>query len=564
MKKRHRFVEFIPILLLFFVLVGYVLYPLAMTVRESLLADGEVTFSRYTEMVDPNNRASWEAVRNSVSVSLLSVLFSGAIGIFFAFVFTQFSFPLKALLARLAIIPIALPPLVGVMAFLFVFGESGILPRVGQSLLGSAPFSLDGISAIVAVHTYSFYVYFYLLVSTTLRQMDASVLEAASGLGSSPWNTFRKVILPEMKPALVGASILTFMASMASFSAPFLFGGEHRFMTLQIYASKLNGEIDTAAAQSVGLTLVSVAFFLMLKISSRTDTSATRRKGSPRLKTLEVRRGVRRMLIAGSLVVLLLEMLPIATIVLISFAKEGSWTWQILPTVYTIENYSKLLSEPHIFEPIRNSLTMGAATLIPALLVGVSAAYLVTKGRLRRGRFAIDLLVTMPFAIPGTVVAIGLILAFNSPSMFAGNATLVGTFWILPIAYFVRTYPLVVRSTVAALEQLDDSLMEAAQTFGANAIRRFRKIALPIIMPGIISGSVLCVIAALGEFVSSILLYTYSSRPISVEILSQLRTYNFGAAAAYSVFLLILILAVVALAEKVARRSSLQAGVPNF
>jgi iron(III) transport system permease protein len=161
------------------------------------------------------------------------------------------------------------------------------------------------------------------------------------------------------------------------------------------------------------------------------------------------------------------------------------------------------------------------------------------------------------------VIGISFILAFNTPSLFSGYKVLVGSYWILPLAYMVRTYPLIVRSTAASLEQLDDSLLEAGQSFGAGAWRRFRKIALPITLPGIISGALLAGIASLGEFVSSILLYTYQSKPIAVEILSQLRTFNFGGASSYSVILLLLILGLIALAHRMGGGIDVQGEPPQ-
>ena len=544
----------IPTLFLLLVIAGYVAYPLLVMFQQSLLVEGRLSFANYSNLFDPANRGNMEAVWNSVAVSFLSVLFSGIVGTVLAFGLTQIQFPGRALLSRLAIVPIALPPLVGVIAFLFVFGESGILPRLFQTAIGSStpPLYLSGFTAIVAIHVYSFYVYYYLFVSTALRQIDASILEAATGLGSTPWNTFRKVIIPELRPALVGASILTFMASMASFTAPLLFAGEKRFITLLIYTTKLNGEMSLAAAQSILLTFVAIGFFVALQVSSGRQVKVGRTKGVPRTGTLPLGRGMRIVFISVISSVLLLVLLPLLTIVLISLAREGSWTVQILPGAYTLENYLRLFTDPRILEPIRNSLVMGFVTLLAVILVGVTGAYLITKGVLRRARTLLDVILTLPYAIPGTVIAVSLILAFNVPTPFSGFQVLVGTFWILPLAYFIRLYPLVVRSTTAALEQLDDALLEAGASCGAGPWRRFRRIVLPLIFPGIVSGALLTAISALGEFVSSILLYTYSSRPISVEILSQLRTFNFGAAAAYCVMLLVLILAIVSVANRVA------------
>ena len=153
----------------------------------------------------------------------------------------------------------------------------------------------------------------------------------------------------------------------------------------------------------------------------------------------------------------------------------------------------------------------------------------------------VRLLAVLPFAIPGTVIAVNLIVAFGTASALTLGQVLVGSFWMVPLAYFIRHIPLVVRATVAALESYDDRLTEASSDLGAPFRTTFRRVVLPIIGPGILAGTLLTFVAALGEFVSSIMLYIVSNRPISVEIFSQLRIYNFGSAAAYSVFLMLLI-----------------------
>lgn len=537
------------------IFAGYVAYPVWTTLAHSLQIDGTLTLDRYRSLVDSANA---EAAWNSVWVSVLSVVCSGVVGTFLGFVMTQIDFPLKRFLAPIAILPIGLPPLVGVIAFLFVIGPSGILPRLMQQALGSAsvPFALEGVSAILVVHVYSFSVYFYLFVSDALARLDGSVVEAAAGLGAGPARIIRSVVFPHLRPALFGASALTFMSSMASFSAPLLFAGGRRFITLQIYYSKLNGDMDLAAAQSVFLLVLSLVFFVVLTVTRGRDSGTGATKGVIRFRTLRVRKASRRICVGVTWLILFVYVLPLVTIVLISLASEGRWTSQILPPSYTAENYGRLFSDPQIFGPIANSLIMATVATAGALMMGTAASYLLTKTGLRRKRVAADLLLTMPYAIPGTVVAISLILSFNHPVLPAGFAILVGTFWILPLAYFVRLYPLVVRSTSASLERLDDSILEAAESFGAGLGRRFRTIVAPLIFPSVVSGGLLVFITAVGEFVSSILLYTYSNRPISVEILAQLRIFNLGRAAAYSVVLLVLILLITAIAGRLSSRSS--------
>lgn len=256
---------------------------------------------------------------------------------------------------------------------------------------------------------------------------------------------------------------------------------------------------------------------------------------------MPVRSGwARTLLLAGAVALLLFLMLPIATVALISFAEEGSWTYQLLPQRYTIENYTALLADPNVLQPILNSLRMALLATAGNVVFGVAAALVIAKSGLP-GRGLIRLLAALPFAIPGTVIAINLIVTFNQASPLSFGQILVGSFWILPLAYFVRHIPFVVRSTVASLENYDDRLTEASADLGARFGTTFRRIVLPAIGPGVLAGTLLTFVTALGEFVSSIVLYVYSNRPISVEILSQLRLYEFGSAAAYSVFLMVLI-----------------------
>jgi iron(III) transport system permease protein len=162
---------------------------------------------------------------------------------------------------------------------------------------------------------------------------------------------------------------------------------------------------------------------------------------------------------------------------------------------------------------------------------------------------------SFPFGIPGTVIAVGLILSFNQPTLFTFQSILVGTFWIMPLAYTVRNLPLLYRSTAAGFEAINPSLHEAAETLGSSNLRTFRKIIVPILVPSIASGALLVFINSVGEFVSSVLLYSYSTKPVSVEILSQLRLFNIGGAAVYSTLLMMLVMTVVSVSNRFIRSS---------
>ncbi len=518
------------------ILLGYVLWPMLRVFTTGL--DPAIL----TDIFRSINSANTRALFNSVWISVWTVVGAGILGTSMAWLLFRYDFPLKSSLTALAALPLALPPLVGVLAFLFLYGESGILPRGLQTVLGldEVPFAFSGLWAVWLVHVYSMYVFFYLFCSASLKTVDQSLLEAAADMGASAWRSFRTVILPHLRPSMVSASLLVFMISMASFTAPLLFAGTKNFLTLQIYNYKMNGNLEYSAAVSVVLTVICLIFLLLIEMERRSGRVSTASKGSAPAPS-PVSSGPARILAllgAGAIIVFLA--LPVLTVILISFVKEGSWTYQVLPQAYTLDNYLNLLRQPDVAQPILNSLRMATMASVANVLFGVMVALLIVKGRVR-GRALIRLLSVLPFAIPGTVIAINLIITFSQSSALSGGAILVGTFWILPLAYFIRHIPLVVRSTTAALETYDDRLTDASIDLGASRWRTFRQVMLPSILPGILAGSLLTFVTALGEFVSSILLYVFDNRPISVEILSQLRLYDFGAAAAYSVFLMILI-----------------------
>jgi iron(III) transport system permease protein len=277
-------------------------------------------------------------------------------------------------------------------------------------------------------------------------------------------------------------------------------------------------------------------------------------KGSIRSSKIAHRGFTRIVVLALTFALALLFALPVVTIVILSFIKEGSWTYQIFPSSFTIENYRRLFNEPHLFDPFVNSIRMSLTAAVLVVIIGVAAAYLINRKKFWGSRL-LEIILSLPFGIPGTVIAVGLILSFNRPSLFSFQSILVGTFWIMPLAYAVRNLPLLYRSTAAGLDAVDPSLQEAAETLGSPAGRTFRKIILPLIMPSIVSGTLLVFINSVGEFVSSILLYSYSTKPLSVEILSQLRLFNIGGAAVYSTLLMILVLAVVGVSNRYFRSS---------
>lgn len=470
-----------------------------------------------------------EAIINTVLLSFASVFTAGVLGTALALILARYSFPGRRLLSALAYLPFALPPLVGVVAFYYLIGRDGFLPVLLERLTGTEGCYPSGPIAILIIHTYSFYVFFYAMVGAALEGFDSSLPEAARTLGASRWRVFTRVTLPLLRPALVGASLLTFMSSGASFSAPLIFGEDFPVLSVRIYQENTNFNEPEALTLTIILACVSLLGVLVFR--NRRRLVATAGKGTPRPLRSASGKALGA-LFAG--VVILVLLVPHATILWLSFVDHSEWFDELIPCSFTLENYVEIFRDPRSFAPIRNSLWMSGVAAAATLIVGVPAAYLI--GRRRNGQWLVNLLVMIPWALPGTVIAMNLITAFNDPWLPLWTGA-----WLLPLAYFVRNVPLLTRVATAAIEPFDVSLIEAGRTLGASRWHCFVRIAAPLMAPALIAGAVLVFAMSLGEFVASILLYLPANIPISVMINMQLRGSGIGNAFAYSVFLMLLV-----------------------
>jgi iron(III) transport system permease protein len=551
-----------PSTLVLFLVVGLVLlygviYPNARVFLAAFQHEGSWSAQNFFAVLA--QRTVIESAFTSVAVSILTVAFCALVGVPLAFLFERYSFPGRRLFAALAALPLVLPPLVGTVAFIFLCGESGILARVIQHIFhfSTAPWSLRGWGALLLFHTYTMYPFFYVLTGAGLQRIDAGLAEAAQTLGASKARVLWRVTLPQLTPSLIAAGLLTFMTSMASFSAPLLFGGNVRVLTLEIFSAKQRGDTSTALTETVLLALISIASLIVFQRHEGTRRfAAAAMKGSPRRRE-PLRSGKARLLAAcAGIIFSIVLALPVATLIIVSFSRDGSWTTQTLPPSYTLTNFARIASDSDARSVFVNSLLMSGIAALAALIWSFAVTSLTATGKPRRWKRLVNLLVLIPWALPGTVVALSIAESYGEPNALTGSFILVGTFWILPVVYFLRFMPLVVRAVQASMEQLDRALEEAASVLGAGWWRRFWRVRLPLIVPGALAGTLLAFVVALGEYVASVLVFTPTNRPVSIAIASAMRDFNLGTAAAYGVILILIIAVTMVVAGKLERRAS--------
>jgi iron(III) transport system permease protein len=534
------------------VLWGYVVAPMVATVRTSLTGEDGSSLAEYSRFF--SGGATTRALFGSIGISVASVVTSALLGTALAILFARSEFPMKRLCQVLVLVPIALPPLMGVEAFVLLYGEGGAVPQALAQLLGGAQtaFAVKGVGGVLLVHTLTMYPYFYLSVAASLGSADDSLEEAALSLGASRTTTWRRVLLPMLTPAVVAGALLTFMSSMASYTAPLLFDYDN-VLTRQIVLAQVNNERQFAATISTVLALVSIAFLIAMRFWEQRRVYRSTSKGGGRRLARVTSPFAKAVTTVVALVASLILLSPILMIAVMAFAEDGSWTTTILPASYTWEHVTTLFTDANAWTPVVTSLQMSAIAVGGAVLLGVLSAYALTRYQFRT-RWLLDIAVMLPWALPATVVAINLITAFAGPNPFALGQVLVGTFAIVPLAYFVRFSPLVFRSTGASLAQLDPSIEDAARSLGASWLYAFRRIVLPLLAKGIFAGALLAFVDGVGEFVASILLYTPSSRPLSIAINDALYQAHFGTASVYGLIQVALVIGALAFSQRLGGR----------
>jgi len=520
-------------------LVGYILYPALKTVAVSFTDQGVFSVSHYVALLA--SRSGLTALTNSIVLGGLTVLVCGLVGTLLAFFVHYFEFPWKRVVDKLLLLPVMLPGIIIVFSFVQLYGESGLVTKTLEWGLGldRAPYDFSGLPGILFVHAYTQYVYFYIGVSIAIRHIDASVIESARNLGASRVKVFTSVIWPFLTPALVTASAVTFMTGIGSFTAPMIIGGSYKVLTTQILLAKANNFMDVAATQVVILTTISLLVFVVLRRYENKKQFHASVKGVPIQPIRVEHRGLRGVIIVAFSVLLFMVLLPVFTIVLLSFVKSGSWMVSIYPREFSFENYVAIFTKRRTLAPFLNSVVMSLTASVMCLIIAVPSSYLIEKTR-SRVRGLVDILVILPWAMPASAIAINIINATNVPTPFSFNKVLVGTWILLPLGYFIRSLPIMVKTTHLSFQNLNDTYIEASKSLGASRIQTFGRVILPMLSPGLIAGFLLVFVRSVGEYTISAFLYTASNKPVSIAMVNGIFEYNIGLAMAYGALLIVL------------------------
>jgi iron(III) transport system permease protein len=499
----------------------FLLYPLGLVLNTSLRVDGSgaYTLANYTHIFASNYYV--KSVVNSLIAAVCATVGASLIGVPLAFCLARIDVPGKTVLFTLASLPLVLPSFVAAYALVLLFGHAGVITTALRAV-GIPIGAIYGLPGIIIVFSLTLYPYVLMPAIAGFKAIDVSMEEAARNLGGSRWHVFRTVLFPMVMPAVLAGALLVFIETLENFGVPALLAEDRPFLAVDIFklfAGEADNNPAAAGALSVLLIVCTAAALLVQRRYLGKRRFTTNARSAP--PQLPLSRGWRRAATIFSWGAVILSLLPFAAVFLISFLhfRGPVLSWQL-----SLSNYSFLLAGS--YHPLYNTLILASITAVVAMLLGAPIGYIVTRHRVRLSAL-LDMIGMVPFAVSGTVLGIGLIIAFNS-----GLLVLTGGWLILVIAYVVRKLPFSVRSSSAIVHQIDPSLEEASINLGVSPFWTFVKLTVPLMASGLVGGMILVWITAASELSSTIVLYTSRWSTMTVQMFQFLEGTGAGAAAA--------------------------------
>jgi len=502
------------------ILVIVVAVPILLILWTALFVDGSLNTRDILKILSQPD--TYKALKNSLIIAAGVTFFSTITGVFFAWLVSRTDLPFKETMKVLFLIPFMLPPFIGALAWKMLLSpRAGYINKYLSHLFGldGSLFNIYSLSGIIAVETMYLFPFVFLQVAGALERMDPTLEESARISGAGLLMITRKITIPLMTPSIAAGALLVALYSLAHFGVPAVLGTERGIYNIptkiyeQIYQS--GGSFVAIRTGTILSSILLIAAGLILYLQNlvlkagRFQVIAGK---SMRPMLLKLRGLKIPLLLFSILYILITVILPTATIFLVGSLK----TYGIS---FTLENMSLANLKYILFQwkmtkdAIWNSLYLALGAASVTMITGTLISYSIVKIKVR-GRFILEFLGLLPFSVPGTVIAIGVILMWSGK--FGIN--LYNTAWIIFIAYIARYMAFSLKSNSAALEQVSDSLEEAARACGATHWQSLKDIVIPLIKPGMVAAFFLVFLPALRELTTSILLYGPRTRTIGVAI----------------------------------------------
>lgn len=529
---------------IFLLLMGVVIYPSVNLVWNSLQVGEQFSFGNYISVFGSNRY--FGVIYNSLFVSTFGTVGAVTLGLFLAWLIARTDIPLKPVWRALVIVPYLIPPFIGAIAWVYLLGPVGFINRFFRDLTGEPLFVIYGQWGIILVMIFYTYPIAYLVNVGPLRQMNPVLEEAGRISGANTFKTLRDITLPLMLPSIGASALLIFMSLMANFGIPTVLGFRERYFVLtnEIYRIILTADMDNnlqiAAALSMVLVFIAViAIWLQNRLrAGRQYTVLSGKNEQPRLVQLGVWRYPAAAFVA--LIILITVVAPLIAILLTSL--QRALGVPITLQTITFDHYTTVFGLSKVHNAFQNSLILATTSATIIVLLAMLIGYLTVRQKIT-GRGVLNTIIIIPYAIPGTVVALAMILAFLRPLPVL-NVSIYNTIWILLIAYIARFLAFGVQAVSSALEQVHASLEEAARISGADPVVTFKDIVAPLISSSLFAGWFLAFMPALTELTLSALLFSPGNETLGQVVfgLNQEGQVNLTAALAFLVTMGVLLL----------------------
>jgi iron(III) transport system permease protein len=505
---------------IFAVLIVFILYPIIVVLIQSFGGGDATGIENYIKIFsDPYFK---QAILNSIPVSLFSSIISTLLGLIIALVVFKTKLPGRKIFGFAAVLPMVIPGFALTLAYVFLFGRNGLITYKWLNIT----WEVYSWRSVLILQGLSISTTFF-LISSVLVGVDSRVEDAARNLGASEWTVFTTVTLPLIFPAVISATLLSFLRSLADFSTPYIVGGSFNTLATEAY-SQLIGTYNTplASALSMVLLVISILVFWLYTRSQRSSENVrTHSEGQPP-KALKLGKGVSSVMWLISSIYTIVIILLLAAIILAAFTKYLGGNFEL-----TLEHIKILPNRG--WNSTRNSLVFASLTSLIVTAFGLVLAYIRTRFNFRANK-ALDLLATMPYAIPGTFMGLGYALAFSRPPLL-----LSGTWLIVVACTVIREVPMGLRAGVNVLMQQDRSTEDAAANLGASRIRAFFDVIVPAARPAILVTSLYAFIATVKTLGAIIFLMTPSNKVLSSDVFEATVRGDVGEASALSLVVIL-------------------------
>ena len=512
----------------------FILYPRAILLVDSFVGDGTFGFSIFERIFKMPTFT--RAITNTLKVGFLVGILSALIGLLFAYVevYVRMNKFVGGLFKVVSMLPVVSPPFVLSLSMIMLFGKAGIITRF---LLGIYDNSVYGFWGIVIVQTLTFFPVCYMMLKGLLKNIDPSLEEAARDMGASRWKVFTSVTLPLMLPGLGNAFLVTFIESIADFANPMIIGGSYDTLATTIYL-QITGSYDKpgAAAMAVVLLCITLLMFAVQKYYLEAKTAATLTGKASRARMLIEDKSVKVPLtilcaLAAGFVILMYLCVPIG-------ACFPTWGFKFFPL--TGKWFGLVFTRYHGLQAFRDSFVLSLISAPITALLSMIISYLVVKRKFKAKGF-IEAVSMLAMAVPGTVLGVGYIRGFASGVFNTGFLQgLYGTGLILIIVFVVRSLPTGTRSGISALRQIDKSIEESAYDMGADSLKVFMTVTLPLIKDSFLSGLVTAFVRSITAISAIILLVTPQFLLITVQINEFAEKGSYSLACAFATILIVI------------------------